>query len=86
MAGTIWQYGVPGGYHDQACECDRHCRNCFEDLDDVRKVRAQMIANGRIPDADQLGPRERYCSPYCRNRAKRERALDRAISAATSRP
>jgi hypothetical protein len=79
MGETIWMYEVPGGFHDYRCQCGRHCRNCFEDLDEVRVVRAWMIEAGTIPAADQLGPRERYCSTYCRNRAKRERALDRAL-------
>ncbi len=86
MAETIWMYGIPGGsYHDLACECERHCRHCFEDLDAVREVRTRIIAEGTIPAGDQLGSRERYCSHWCRNRAKRERALDRAISANTVR-
>lgn len=82
---TIWMYDTPGsGYHDHArCRCGRHCRNCFEDLDEVRAVRARMIAAGTIPATDRLGPRERYCSPYCRNRAKRDRALDRMLAAGT---
>lgn len=33
-------------------------------------------------DEAHAGPRERYCSDYCRNRAKRERALDRLFSGA----
>lgn len=81
MTGTIWIYDIPGsGYHDYRCECGRHCRNCFADLDEIIEVRARMITDGRIPAADHLGSRERYCSPYCRNRAKRDRALDRALS------
>lgn len=42
-----------------------------------------MTAEGTIPASDQLGPRERYCSPHCRNHAKRERALDRALAGIT---
>ena len=80
---TIWQYDVPGGYHDIRCRCSRHCGNCFDDLDAVREVRAAMIGRSEMPAGWQLGPRERYCSPYCRNAAKRERALDRAIAAST---
>jgi len=85
MAETIWMYGIPGGFHDYHCQCDRHCRNCFEDLDVVRETRSKMISEGTIPATDQLGPRERYCSSWCRNHAKRERALDRAISEITAR-
>lgn len=78
---TIWVYdGWPNSYHDLRCRCDRHCRHCFDDLDQLRVVRAKMIKAGTIPAADQLGPREKYCSPYCRGRAKRERAFDRYVS------
>jgi hypothetical protein len=82
MSEKIWPYDIPGSYHDVSrCECEGHCGNCFADLDEIRETRARMIADGSIPAGDQLGPRERYCSAYCRGRAKRERALDRAIAA-----
>lgn len=81
-----WLDGVPGGYHAATCQCDRHCRNCLEDLDALHAVRKRMIAAGTIPASDQLGPRERYCSAYCRNRAKRERALDRLLASHASAP
>jgi hypothetical protein len=64
---TIWLYDVPGGYHDMRCICPRHCGNCFEDL-------------SGLVERSVISPRERYCSDYCRNRAKRERALDRALA------
>jgi hypothetical protein len=80
----IRAYDAASGYHDASrCECEGHCRNCFADLDEIRDVRARMIADGRMPASDQLAARERYCSRYCRGRAQRERALDRAISAVT---
>jgi hypothetical protein len=77
---TIWQYGVEGSYHDGSCPCADHCLNCFDDLPTTREVRAAMIARG-VTSVPPLGPRERYCSPYCRNRAKRDRALSRALAA-----
>lgn len=78
---TVWLYSDPkSGYHDTQCHCDRHCRNCFEDLDAIRKVRDRMIAEGTADPADRLGERDRYCSPYCRGRAKRERRVDRILS------
>jgi len=79
---TIWPYDNPrGGYHDtDRCKCDGHCRNCWTDLAESREVIAAMIADGRAPESWRLGPRVQYCSAYCRNRAKRERALDRALS------
>jgi hypothetical protein len=80
-AETIWMDADPKStYHDLACQCERHCRHCFEDLDQVREVRTRMIARKKMPAAWQLGPRECYCSPYCRGRAKRERAFDRYLS------
>lgn len=80
MAGIIWPHDVPGAYHDAGrCQCNRHCLNCFEDLDKIIPVRARLIAEGHLPASAQIGPRHRYCSPYCRGRAKRERALDRLL-------
>lgn len=77
----IWPHDIEGSYHDVSrCECEGHCRNCFADLDEIRDVRAKMIADGRIPASGQLGARERYCSRYCRGRAQRERALDRSLA------
>jgi hypothetical protein len=81
----IWAYDIEGSYHDvDRCECEGHCRNCFADLDEIRDTRTRMIAAGTIPASGQLSARERYCSRYCRGRAQRERALDRAISAVTA--
>jgi len=79
---TIWQDGIEGGYHDTRCQCPDHCLNCFDDLPGVRALRARLCAQDTpgFTEADQLGPRERYCSAYCRGRAKRERALDRRIA------
>jgi hypothetical protein len=79
---VAWPYDLPGSYHDVGrCGCEGHCLNCFADLAEIRRVRTELIADGRIRSGDQLGPRERYCSGYCRGRAQRERALDRAIAA-----
>jgi hypothetical protein len=87
MATTVWLDDLPGGYHNiDRCKCDNHCRNCFDDLDSVRAGRAMLIKSGVYKPGDQLGPREKYCSDYCRNRAKRERALDRALAKVTVRP
>lgn len=88
-AETIWQSDWPeSGYHDaMRCRCDGHCRNCFEDLDAVRAQINSMIErgvvgpNGPYTDADRLHPLARYCSGYCRSRAKRERAIDRFLAA-----
>lgn len=79
---VLWPHDVEGSYHDASrCACDGHCVNCFEDLDQIRETRAAMIDAGTLPASGQLGARERYCSPWCRNRAQRERALDRALGA-----
>lgn len=67
-AETIWLYDVVGSYHAFRCRCENHCRNCFDDL-------------GYGREHGTISQRSRYCSDYCRNRAKRERALDRAIAA-----
>jgi hypothetical protein len=75
-----WLDDIPGGYHDSRCTCDGHCRNCFDDLDQTRRVRQQLIDDRKVPASSRLGSREKYCSPYCRNRAKRERALDRHLN------
>lgn len=80
-AGTIWLHDVPGGYHDCKCECPRHCLDCFEDLPSTREVRAGMIADGRTPASSALGLRERYCCEWCRNHAKRDRAMGRFLAA-----
>lgn len=80
---TVWLYGIPGGYHDRTCQCADHCLNCFDDLPAIRAIREQMIYELKIPKRDRLHPRARYCSPYCKGRAKRERALDRALAAIT---
>lgn len=83
----IWLYDVPGSYHDSRCPCAEHCLNCYEDLAAVRAVRDRLIAqgasgpNGPYTDADRLGKRARYCSPYCQNRAKRDRAMCRILAA-----
>ena len=79
---VIWAYGVEGGYHDQSCQCDGHCRNCYEDLATLRALHERMIAeDSPAAPAKALNVRARYCSPYCRDRAKRDRALDRALGA-----
>ena len=68
MSETIWMDGDPqANYHDLKCACSDHCGQCWEDL---IKLRAKGL----------VGPRERYCSTWCRNHAKRERALDRLLS------
>lgn len=81
---TIWPYDIPGsGYHDtQRCRCDEHCRNCFADLPEIRQLHARLIAQGNPAAPDKpLHPKARYCSAWCRNHAKRERALDRQLTA-----
>jgi hypothetical protein len=85
MTEVIWLGDDPkSSYHDiERCRCLGHCQNCWEDLATVRRVRDQMIAEGRIPPSDRLSTRALYCSPYCKNRAKRERAFDRALAAFT---
>jgi hypothetical protein len=86
MTETIWMHDAPGiGYHDMTrCRCDRHCAHCFEDLDMIRELHKKLIAEGRPgAPARPLHPRARYCSPYCKGRAKRERAFDRALAAVT---
>lgn len=89
MTETIWMYGEVGStYHDGRCQCERHCGNCWADLDDVRAQRDDMIARGVIgPDgpyteADRLHPLARYCSLYCKGVAKRDRALGRRLARA----
>jgi hypothetical protein len=85
---TIWLYGVPGSYHDSKCQCPNHCLNCFTDLPEARAQIASMIErkvvgpNGPYTEADQLGPRRRYCCDHCQGQAKYNRALDRAFEAA----
>jgi len=82
MASTLWMYDDPrSGYHDTRCTCEGHCLNCNEDLATIRELHARLIAAGS-PSAPgrPLHPRARYCSDYCRNRAKRERALDRVLA------
>lgn len=80
MSEITWLDDMPGSYHDIGrCQCNRHCLNCGEDLDQIMPVRATLIAEGHLPPSAQLGPRHRYCSPYCKGRAKRERALDRFL-------
>lgn len=87
VAATVWLYDDPSAtYHDaNRCKCDRHCGNCFTDLDQERAQIESMIAravvgpNGPYTEANRLHPRARYCSPYCKGRAARERALDRRI-------
>jgi hypothetical protein len=88
MAGTIWLYDDPSAtYHDTRCQCERHCGNCFTDLDQERAQIESMIErgvvgpNGPYTAKDRLHPRARYCSPYCKGRAARERKLDRTIAA-----
>jgi hypothetical protein len=79
---TIWLDGIPGGYHAAGCPCDRHCLNCWDDLDVLRELHERLIAEGRPgAPARPLHPLARYCSDYCRNRAKRDRALDRWLAA-----
>jgi hypothetical protein len=82
MTVTVWLYDDPrSGYHDTGCRCDGHCRNCYEDLAAIRALRDRLVAENS-PAADRpLHPLARYCSPYCRGRAARERALDRALAA-----
>jgi hypothetical protein len=83
---TIWLDDMPGSsYHDQRCPCPGHCGNCWADLAEVRAVQARLIAehNPAAPDRP-LHPLARYCSPYCRDRAKRERALDRRLASAAT--
>jgi hypothetical protein len=78
-------YGDPAnGYHDTACGCAGHCLNCWEDLAGIRALHERLIAAGD-PAAPPvpLHPLARYCSAYCRGRAKRDRALDRALTAVT---
>jgi hypothetical protein len=86
-AETIWMYGEVGStYHDGRCKCPRHCGNCRADLDQIRTQLAKMIAegdmgpNGPYTDKDQLHPRARYCSPYCKGVAKRDRAIGRILA------
>lgn len=86
---TIWLYDDSrNGYHDiNRCKCDGHCGNCFEDLATVRAVRDRLIAEGAAgygPE-NRLHPRARYCSDYCKNFAKRDRAFGRRLSAITPR-
>jgi hypothetical protein len=84
---TIWPYGLPGSYHDSSCRCPRHCGNCLEDLPQIRALRDRLIAEGHpgFTETSRLGPRERYCCTYCRNQAKRERALDRFLATQETR-
>jgi hypothetical protein len=85
---TIWMFDEAGSaYHDATrCQCPRHCGNCWADLDQVRAQRADMIArkvagpDGPYTDADRISPRARYCSPYCKGRAKRDRVVDRNLA------
>lgn len=87
-AAVIWPYDVPdSGYHDtQRCHCDGHCRNCFADLAEIRALHARLIAEQSPAAPDRpLHPQARYCSEWCRGRAKRERALDRRLTAAPTR-
>jgi hypothetical protein len=78
---TAWMHGDPtSGYHDQTCGCPRHCGYCFEDLDAVREIRAELIGQGRMSPEYQLGARARYCSGWCRKLAKAERELDRRLA------
>lgn len=84
---TIWMFDEVGSpYHDARCKCEKHCGNCYADLDQVRAQRDDMIArkvegvNGPYTDADRLSPRARYCSPYCKGYAKRDRAYGRNLA------
>ena len=80
---TIWLDGIPGGYHAEGCPCPGHCGNCYDDLAAIRAVGERMAAEGVIgPNGPviPLHPLARYCSPYCRGRAKRDRALDRLFA------
>ena len=83
---AIWLYDDPAnGYHDSTrCQCAGHCRNCFEDLAAIRALHVRLIADGSpAAPAAPLHQLARYCSPYCRGRAKRERALDRHLAGIT---
>jgi hypothetical protein len=80
---TIWIYDEVGStYHDGRCKCPRHCGNCWTDLDQVRAQRADMIARkfDGYTEADRLHPLARYCSPYCKGRAKRDRVVSRNLA------
>ena len=83
MTTTRYLYDDPAsGYHDTRCRCDGHCRNCYEGLAAIRALHERLIAEGSpSAPAAALHPKARYCSAYCRNRAKRDRALDRALAA-----
>jgi len=81
MIAAAWTYGDPSiGYHDPACPCPRHCGNCLEDLDRIRGDQRKLALTGRLCGI-VLPLRARYCSPYCQGVAKRDRALDRRITA-----
>jgi hypothetical protein len=86
MSEIIWLDDIPGSnYHADRCPCDGHCGNCWADLAQVRAVAARLAAQGAVGPAGPvvpLHPLARYCSPYCKGRAKRERALDRRLASA----
>jgi len=89
-AEPIWLYDDPTtGYHDGRCRCEGHCGNCYEDLAAVRSMRDRLIAagavgpNGAYTADDRLSERARYCSPYCKDRAKRDRAMGRILAKAS---
>jgi hypothetical protein len=84
MSEAIYPEGFTSGYHDiNKCRCDGHCLNCFDDLAGIRAMREQKHAEGLGEYYPLLHPRARYCSPYCKGRAARERALDRRLAAVT---
>jgi hypothetical protein len=67
-------------YHSGACRCEHHCGNCRIGLDAVRSDQDALAALGRLT-IPRLHPLARYCSPFCKGVAKRDRALDRRITA-----
>jgi hypothetical protein len=63
---TIWMLDEVGAnYHADHCKCPHHCQHCWENL-----------LTPAYPN-----PRTRYCSDYCRDYAKRDRALTRLLEA-----